>query len=183
MIQSILCAVFAICTAAAPVPPQNGAPTWPETATHLVPLLEQEEGLPCNGDRCEAYLDRIASPPVPTICSGITVGVRMGDVRTRAECRADLRREAQRYWQGFRNSLTETGYLSLTVWVDVAFSSLTYNIGIGAVSGSTAVRRLNAGDVRGACEALTWWTRAGVRARILFPRRQREHAICIRGLP
>lgn len=182
MIQSILCAVFAVCTVAA-APIETSPPTWPQTAAHLVPLLEAEEGLPCDGDRCAAYLDRIANPPVPTICSGITEGVRMGDIRTRAECRVDLRREAERYWRGFRNSLSEDGYLALTVWVDTAFSSLTFNIGIGAVSGSTAVRRLNAGDVRGACEALTWWTRAGSHQRILFPRRQREHAICIRGLP
>lgn len=184
MIASLLCALFALCTLAAePEPGPASAPSWPETAALVVPLLEEVEGLPCDGDRCAAYLDRIAVPPVPTICSGITEGVRMGDVRTRAQCRADLRREAQRYWQGFRNSLTETGYLALTVTIDAPFTSLTYNIGIAAAAGSTAIRRLNAGDVRGACEALTWWNRAGQRVvRGLVNRRAREYRICMTGL-
>ena len=104
-------------------------------------------------------------------------------MRTPAECRAELRRLVVTYWQGFRNSLTEAGFGVLAVPVDAAFTSLTYNIGVGAVSSSTAVRRLNTGDVAGACQALTWWTRAGARViRGLVNRRADEYALCMRGV-
>jgi GH24 family phage-related lysozyme (muramidase) len=179
-VSALLCALFAVCTAVATV---NDPPAWSDTAPVAVPLIEQWEGLPCDGDRCAAYLDAIASPPVWTICSGITgPGVGPGDVRTRAECRADLRRLVVGYWQGYRDALTPGGLAVLVVPVDAAFVSLTYNIGIGAVSGSTAVRRLNTGDVAGACEALTWWDRAGGRViRGLVNRRAAEYRLCMAG--
>ncbi len=43
-----------------------------------------------------------------------------------------------------------------------AFASLCMNIGLGAFSGSTAVKRFNAGDMAGAADALTWWNKATV---------------------
>jgi len=180
MIGGIFCALLAVCE---PAPALDDPPEWAETAPVAVPLIERWEGLPCDGQRCEAYLDTIAVPPVWTICSGITgPDVGPGDVRTPAECRADLRRLVVTYWTGFRNSLTETGFGVLTVPTDAAFTSLTYNIGVGAVSRSTAVRRLNTGDVRGACEALTWWNRAGQRViRGLVNRRTDEHRLCLDG--
>jgi GH24 family phage-related lysozyme (muramidase) len=39
--------------------------------------------------------------------------------------------------------------------------SLAYNIGMGAFRKSTCLRRLNAGDVKGAAEALQWFNKAG----------------------
>lgn len=43
-----------------------------------------------------------------------------------------------------------------------ALVSFAFNVGASAMRGSTAVRRLNAGDVAGAAEALTWWNKARV---------------------
>ena len=43
-----------------------------------------------------------------------------------------------------------------------ALVSFVYNVGITAYQGSTARRRLNAGDRIGAAEALTWWNKATV---------------------
>jgi len=42
-----------------------------------------------------------------------------------------------------------------------AMLSLAYNIGVGAFSRSTCLRRFNAGDIEGAAEALTWFNKAG----------------------
>jgi len=48
---------------------------------------------------------------------------------------------------------------------------------------STALRRLNAGDISGACEALTWFDRAGGRViRGLQNRRADEYRLCMEGV-
>jgi lysozyme len=60
-----------------------------------------------------------------------------------------------------------------------AYVSLTFNIGNGGWLKSTALRRLNAGDRRGACDALLLWHRGG-RPNELLPRRKRERALCLR---
>ena len=39
--------------------------------------------------------------------------------------------------------------------------SFTYNCGVAALSGSTAIRRLNKKDYEGAAEAMTWWSKGG----------------------
>lgn len=43
-----------------------------------------------------------------------------------------------------------------------AFVSLGFNIGLGALSRSTAIARYRAGDTNGAAEALQWWDKARV---------------------
>ena len=144
-----------------------------------VPLVARWEGL-----ETTAYLDRIASPPVWTICYGETEGVRAGETRTEAECREGLRRGLVRYRNGIHVAFTpETKSQRLPPERDAAFVSLAWNVGIGGVRGSTATRRLNAGDIRGACEALTWWNRAGQRVvRGLVNRRADEHRLCLQGV-
>ena len=42
-----------------------------------------------------------------------------------------------------------------------AFTSLAYNIGVGAFGGSTACQRFKQGDLAGAAEAMTWWNKGG----------------------
>lgn len=46
---------------------------------------------------------------------------------------------------------------------DAAFTSLAFNIGMAGAGKSTATRRLNADDIPGACDALTWFNKAGGR--------------------
>ena len=152
--------------------------TEAETLAVAVPLVAKWEG-----KRNEAYLDRIASPPVWTVCYGETRGVRRGDRYTDTQCTAMLRSGLVQY----RNRLHQY-YDPITVqkWLpatrDAAFVSLSWNIGTSAAGKSTAVRRLNAGDIAGACEALTWWNRAGKRVvRGLVNRRADERALCLQG--
>jgi GH24 family phage-related lysozyme (muramidase) len=66
---------------------------------------------------------------------------------------------------------------------DAAYTSTAFNCGVAAIGKSTATRRLNAGNIAGGCEALTWWNKAGGRViRGLLERRKREQALCMQGL-
>jgi lysozyme len=137
-----------------------------------------------------AYLDTIAEPDVPTIGHGQTRlfnpdgsvrrPVRMGDFLTREEADRQFAVGLRvQYWQPYRSCLTTE---ALAAQTDAAFTSLTWNIGTGGVCRSTALRRLNAGDIAGGCEALTWWNRAGGRVvRGLTNRRADEYRLCMEG--
>ncbi|MGK3123432.1 glycoside hydrolase family protein [Candidatus Pantoea formicae] len=56
----------------------------------------------------------------------------------------------------------------------------TYNVGTSAFSKSTLVKKLNAGDVTGACEEMRRCVYAGgVKWRGLHNRRDMERALCL----
>lgn len=193
----ILCALFAICTGLAAAP-SGGLPWWDQTAAHAVPIIQRWEGtgpvVTCSASpsrTCyQAYLDTIAEPDVPTIGHGQTRlfnpdgsvlrAVRMGDLLTREEADRQFAVGLRvQYWQPYRACLTAD---ALAAETDAAMTSLGWNIGTSGLCRSTALRRLNAGDVAGACEALTWWNRAGGRiVRGLQNRRADEYQLCMRG--
>jgi len=157
-----------------PDPPPQGLPTWAQTSVYALPLVARWEGL-----ETTAYLDRIASPPVWTVCHGETFNVAPNEVRTVAQCTAGLSVGLRRYWVGYRSGVTLD---ALAPQTDAAMASLAWNIGIGATLRSTAVRRLNAGDIAGACAALTWFNKSGGRIiRGLVNRRADEQATCLIG--
>ena len=131
-----------------------------------------------------AYLD-IAG--IPTACDGITKGVKMGQVYTEAQCAMLLERELIVHAQGVMNcspGLHGDGRDNQRA----AAVSLAYNIGVGGYCRSTVVRRFNAGNYRGACDAFMAWNKARVNG-VLRPvqgltnRRARERALCLKGLP
>jgi len=173
MWANLLCSLFLMCGPVAPV--SSGLPTWAETSTYAIPLVARWEGLSVT-----AYLDTIAEPDVWTICYGETANVRPGEVRTVAECEAGLRRLLRDpYWTHYRAGVTIT---ALSPQTDAAFTSLVWNIGQTGLRRSTALRRLNTGDVAAACEALTWWNRAGGRVILgLQNRRADEYRLCMEG--
>lgn len=124
-----------------------------------------------------AYADIVG---VWTICDGDTKGVRRGMVETEAGCTARLERQLVAHaapvlkcvpgLKGRDNQL-------------VASVSLAYNIGTGGFCRSTAARRFNAGNWRGGCDAFLMWDKAGGKpVRGLTLRRQRERALCLKGL-
>lgn len=133
------------------------------------------------GKRNAAYLDLVS---VPTICYGSTRGVKLGQYKTDAECRSLLIAEISEYKSGLYEYFTEeTKSSRLTVRRSVAYTSLAYNVGIRGAGKSTATRRLNRGDIKGGCEAITWWNRAGNRVvRGLVIRRAKEAELCLAGL-
>jgi lysozyme len=101
-----------------------------------------------------AYLD---SANVPTIGYGHTRHVTVGDT-----CTAD---QAE---QWLENDLAPTA-VAMTAAIRVpesqqqfdAICSLAFNVGIGAIRGSTLLRKLNAADTDGAALQFTAWEMAG----------------------
>lgn len=128
------------------------------------------------GRSLRAYQDIVN---VWTICDGETKGVKPGDVATPAQCDAMLAKNLVVYEAGLDRCLTA----EVPGVVKVQFLSWAYNVGVGAACGSTLVRKANAGDLKGACNELLKWDRAGGRiVRGLTIRRQAENKACLGGL-
>jgi lysozyme len=158
------------------LPASGGLASDQEFLAIAVPFVARWEGL-----RLEAYRDIVG---IWTVCFGETKGVRPGDRYTRAECEAMLAREILDYRRGLHvYFLPQTKAALLPAARDLAFVSLAYNAGIAGAGKSTAARRLNAGQVAAACEALTWWNKAGGKVvRGLVRRRADEYGLCMRGV-
>lgn len=130
------------------------------------------------GLRLTAYRDVVG---VPTVCYGETQGVALGDSHSKVECDQMLLASLRRHEVGMRGCLRKPDALPVKTYI--AFVSLTYNIGVGAFCRSTARRRLDRGDTKGACDAATWFNKAGGRTlRGLVNRRKAEHKLCLEGL-
>jgi lysozyme len=128
------------------------------------------------GLQYHAYKDVIG---VPTICYGQTKGVKMGMTATKEECDASLIREVVEHEEGLLRCMRG----DLPINAHFAFVSWTYNVGVGNACKSTLVKKANAGDVKGACNELLRWNRAGgVVFRGLTRRREAERELCLRGL-
>lgn len=123
-----------------------------------------------------AYADPVG---IPTICDGYTHGVRLGDVATPARCDELTRQEVGKALAVVDKSVPKP----LPDPVRVALASFVYNVGAGAYSGSTLLRKLRAGDIAGACRQLPRWVYAGGRKLAgLVKRRDAEMQICLSGL-
>lgn len=125
------------------------------------------------GRNLVAYLDPVG---IPTICEGVTRGVRLGQVATEQECDVrlseEVRRAAAAVDRNVRVRLTPTGYAA---WV-----SFVYNVGERNFAKSTALEKLNAGDTVGACNEMPRWVYAGGRKlKGLVKRRQAEFELCV----
>jgi len=125
------------------------------------------------GTRTEAYRDPVG---IPTICTGHTEGVVMGQVRSLAECAALLRDDV------------ETAMASVLVLTRVpvnahelaAYTSFVFNVGHGNFARSTLLKKLNAGDRHGACGELKRWVYAkGRKLAGLVKRRDAEYRLCM----
>ena len=141
-----------------------------------VPFVGRWEGL-----RLVAYRDVVG---VWTVCYGETKGVQPGDRYSKPECDAMLARELIDYRARLhRYFSSETKQRRLPVHRDTAYTSLAYNVGVGGTGRSTAVRRLNAGDIAGGCKAITWWDKAGGKVwRGLVVRRGEDYDKCMIGV-
>jgi lysozyme len=137
-------------------------------AATLVGIATQE------GYKQEAYIP--VPGDIPTIGFGSTKGVRMGDKTTPVRSLQRLLDEVDSvYAQGVRSCVTAPVYQHEFS----AFVSLTYNIGVKAFCNSTVVKRVNAQDYQGACDAILMWNKAGGKVlRGLDNRRKEEKQIC-----
>lgn len=131
---------------------------------------------PWEGKSNAAYVDATGTP---TICYGYTSGVRLGDYRPDDDCEMLLAKELKIAFAAIdRHVKTQ-----ISVQEAAAYASLIYNIGQGNFARSTLLRKLNAGDRRGACNQLLLWVFSkGKKLRGLVRRREAERELCLSGI-
>ena len=117
-----------------------------------------------------------------TICNGDTTNVRPGMVETKEGCQKRLEQQLIAHAapvMACSPRLKEEG----RDYQRAAAVSLAYNIGVNAYCKSTVDRMFDAGNWRAGCDAFRRWVIAGgKRVQGLVNRRERERAICLKGL-
>lgn len=144
--------------------------------TLAVSTIGGQEGL-----RTKAYRDSVG---VATICFGETRGVRMGMQKSRAECEAMFRDRLDEFGNRLEACVPDAkDPARMGPHAYTALLSLSYNIGSGGFCRSSVARLWNAGDHRGACEAMLRFNRAGGRVLAgLTRRRKAERAMCLKDI-
>lgn len=128
------------------------------------------------GSKTSAYLDPIG---IPTVCYGHTKTAKLGQKKTETECQALLESDLQ-------IALSEVDRLvkvELPAERRAALVSFVYNVGSAKLASSTLLKKLNAGDAKGACAELSRWVNAGGKPLPgLVTRRAEERRLCEIGL-
>lgn len=108
-----------------------------------------------------AYLDPVNIPTIGwgTIRYPDGKSVRLGDVRTEAQCTEYLLHEVS----GKATAIEKLVKVPLTQSMFDALTSFAYNIGVGAFSESTLLRILNSGNYEAAGQQLLVWNKGGGR--------------------
>lgn len=140
------------------------------------------------GRSYSAYLDIVG---IPTICEGWTHGVKLGDVATPDQCDAYSEAAYDDAKQIFDKWVPASVRESMSPVNEAAFLLFITNNGPGAPGvkdgfvwlkagrHSTMLRKLQAGDVDGACDEFRYWANAGgQRVRGLVIRRDDETGMC-----
>lgn len=127
----------------------------------------------------EGY-EPVARPPVAgDVCTngfGTTEGVKCGEATTPVKAVERALRDVGKFESAIRQCVT----VPLSQGEYDAAVSLSYNIGAKAFCGSTVVRRWNAGDYPGGCDAFLMWDKfKGKTLPGLTKRRQEERAQCL----
>lgn len=131
----------------------------------------------------QAYKD-IAG--IPTICDGITRGVKMGQKLTEAQCAFQLEKELVIHADGVMECTPGLRRPGMD-YQRFAAVSLAYNIGVKGYCTSTARRMFDAGKTAAACDAFMMWNKSTVNGRKvpvrgLTNRRAREREACLTGV-
>ncbi len=127
------------------------------------------------GEKLIGYKDSRGIPTVGVGHTGVVDGkpVYVGMVITKDKSSDLLRSDLA--W--VEKSIATNVKVPLTQNQYDALCSLIFNIGPTAFANSTVLKRLNAGDYKGAADAFLMWKKAGNDLEILLPRRQREMAL------
>jgi len=115
---------------------------------------------------------------VLTVCWGTTgPDVIEGKVYTKEECEHFLDRDLKAIT--IERQILPMIKPALPEPTKAALYSFTYNVGAGAFARSTLLKKLNAGDMNGACDQLKRWVYAGGKKwKGLMTRRDIEMEVC-----
>jgi len=144
------------------------------TSQNGINLLSSFEGFELTAYLCPAN--------VWTIGFGTTVypngvKVKKGDVCTEVQAKAYMAHNLKKFELTVNDAVT----VSLNQNQFDALVSLAYNIGTNAFKNSTLVKKLNAGDIRGAADQFDVWVNAGgKRMQGLVNRRAKEKALFLK---
>jgi lysozyme len=143
------------------------------TLLAAVPLVSNWEGL-----WLTAKPDTLAYG-IPTVCYGETEGVKVGDRYTKEQCQQMLAEKLPRYL----NEINRCIKVAISDKTRASYLSFAYNVGSAGFCKSGALKKLNAKDYHGSCDALLAWNRAGGRVvKGLQNRREAERKLCLEGL-
>ncbi|EOX4278470.1 lysozyme [Vibrio cholerae] len=135
---------------------------------------------PLEGIEYVPYRDVVG---VLTVCYGTTgPDVIEGKTYTQEECDYFLERDLKKIERQILPMIKP----ALPEPTKAALYSFTYNVGVGAFSRSTLLKKLNDGDITGACDELKRWVYAGGQKwKGLMTRREIEEEVCkfaVRGV-
>lgn len=129
-----------------------------------------------------AKVDRIGTGMPITYCHGQTDEfgrVAAGTKFTPEQCSEMLKKSLVKY----ANAIAKCIKVPVSDKEYAAYISFSYNVGTAGACRSSAFARLNAGDHRGACDALMAWTKAQGRVvKGLVNRRTAERKLCLEGV-
>jgi len=137
-------------------------------------FLTKEEGCVLTAYRCSAGVLTIgvghtSAAGAPQVTSGLRI--------TKEQADEILSRDLKT----FEDAVNKAIKVPVTQNEFDACMSLAFNIGVGAFAKSSVVRKLNAGDRKGAADAFLLWKRAGNDPDILLPRRNRERTLFLKA--
>ena len=127
-----------------------------------IDLIQEYEGLRLVGYRCPAGKATIGYGHTKTA----RVGQRISMERSEQLLQADL--------DTFERCVDRVVFVPLNSNEFSALVSWAFNVGCGAVAKSTLVRKLNAGDRKGAADELLRWNKAGGKVLPGLARRRRS---------
>lgn len=125
-----------------------------------------------------AYKDVIG---VWTACQGLTKGIKPGMKFTKAECDAKFIVAIEEHENGMRACLKNPDDIPIKPYI--AYVSLAYNVGPGAICNGNMKTLINQGKYKEACNYLVNFNKAGGRIwKGLVNRREKEKQFCLSGL-
>lgn len=145
-----------------------------QTSDNGLALIKQSEGF-----RDKAYPDPATGGKPYTIGNGTTVypsgmPVKLGDKVTEQQADSYLRNDVKKFESAVSNAVK----VKLTQGQFDALVSFTYNVGPANMGSSTLIKKLNAGDVKGAADELLRWNKAAGKVMAgLTTRRAAERAL------
>lgn len=142
-----------------------------KTSDKGIALIKEFEGCKLAAYKCPAG--------VWTIGIGTTKGVKSGMVITEGQAVDFLKRDLA-IFEAAVNKLVKVEISQAQFDALIAFA---YNVGEGALSKSTLLKKLNAGDAKGAAAEFSKWNKAGGKALAgLTRRRAAESALFLSGI-